>query len=124
MTKDIDTDGEKTTRPFVLIALMYHKCDVDKFGCEAKLSSGRAGHRRSYLTHTTRGNQAKNGAIALQAQRLSVMKMIVVKATKAGEKTGTRIRMAGREGGSNGKNTDDDVARIIDDLSEGLMTLE
>ncbi|WP_247949173.1 Rep family protein [Streptococcus gordonii] len=130
--KDIDTDGEKKALHVHFVArfanAVSYDATIDKFGCEPR-NFERARSETSallYLTHTT------PEAIKAKKRRYNVSELNVLvldendhRQTLRGDdlEDWYRVKIAGREG-SNKVNTDDDVARIIDDLSEGLMTLD
>lgn len=130
--KDIDTDGEKKALHVHFVARFENPVSYDatikKFGCEDRnFEKGRSETSALlYLTHTT------SEAIKAKKRRYNVSELNTLVFDSDGHRQKLqgeeledwyRIKIAGREG-SNKVNTDDDVARIIDELSEGLLTID
>ena len=130
--KDIDTDGEKKALHVHFVArfenAIYYDTTIEKFKCEPRnFEKGRSETSALlYLTHTT------SEAIKMKKRRYNVSELNVLTFDENGHRQQLlgeeledwyRLKIAGREG-SNKVSTDEDVARIIDELSEGLMTID
>lgn len=130
--KDIDTDGEKKALHVHFVVRfenpVSYDTTIEKFGCESRNFEKARSETSAllYLTHTT------TEAIKAKKRRYNVSELNTFVLDDAGNRKQLkdeeledwyRIKIAGRES-SNKVNTDDDVARIIDELSEGLITID
>lgn len=130
--KDVETDGEKKALHVHFVARFENPVSYDttleKFGCEDRnFEKGRSETSALlYLTHTT------SDAIKAKKRRYNVSELNTLVFDENGHRQKLegeeledwyRYKIAGREG-SNKASTDEDVARIIDELSEGLLTID
>lgn len=130
--RDVDTDGTKKTLHLHFVVRfenpLYYDPTMVKFKCESRNFEKARSETSAllYLTHTT------SEAIKMKKVRYNVSELNVFVFDKNGHRQQLkddeleewyRYKIAGREG-SNKVSTDDDVARIIDELSEGLMTID
>lgn len=130
--KDIESDGERKALHVHFVArfenAVYYDSTIGKFGCEKRnFEKGRSETSALlYLTHTT------NEAIKTKKRRYNVSELNVLIFDENGQRKKLVgedlenwycIKISGKTG-SNVVSTDDDVARIIDELSDGLLTLD
>lgn len=129
--RDKDSEGEKKTLHAHFVARFENPVEYDstreKFKCESRNFEKCRSETSAllYLTHTT------TDAIKAKKVRYNVAELNVLTSTDEvvkrleGEELEDwyRLKISGREG-SNKVSTDDEVARIIDELSEGLLLLE
>lgn len=129
--RDIEDEGQKKALHVHFVARFANAVDYEptrhKFGCE-KRNFEKARSESSallYLTHTT------SEAIKAKKTRYNVSELKVfvtddtskIELNKQEIEDWYRIKIAGKVG-NNKTNTDDEVARIIDELAEGTMSLD
>lgn len=129
--RDKDSEGDKKTLHAHFVARFENPVEYDstkeKFKCESRNFEKCRSETSAllYLTHTT-AEAIKAKKVRYNVSELNVLTSNddVIKRLEGEElEDWYRLKISGREG-SNKISTDDEVARIIDELSEGLMLLE